>query len=107
MSFFVFPPKTMLSAIMTHVKSLASEPRLEFRKHLMNLAVSSYPDLRPWQVRNACMVASKHDPVLAELFYYYLSFLLHPSEGIESAKHDEDLVRVSFKLLSFSVITFF
>ena len=97
----------MLSAIMKHVQSIAIEPRLEFRKHLINLAVSSYPDLRPWQVRNACLVGTKQDPVLAELFYYYLSFLLHPSEGFESAKHDEDLVRVSFWIAFVSLISLF
>jgi hypothetical protein len=32
---------------------------------------------------------------LKELYYTYLSLLLHPSDGHEAARHDSSLVRVS------------
>jgi hypothetical protein len=90
-------PKTMLSAIMKHIQTIASESRTDVRSHLMNLCVSSYPDLRPWQVRKACLGenGAKRDPALVELYYQYLCLLLHPSEGNEMAKHDQELVKVS------------
>jgi hypothetical protein len=37
---------------------------------------------------------------LKDLYYTYLSLLLHPSDGHEAARHDSSLVQVS----SFSVV---
>jgi hypothetical protein len=40
---------------------------------------------------------------LKELYYTYLSLLLHPSDGHEAARHDHSLVQVSsFIVASFS-----
>ena len=82
---------------MTHLQIIASEHKTEVRIHVIQLCVSSYPDVRPWQVRKACSgdKETQQDLALAELYYQYLCLLLHPFEGSESAKQDRELVKVS------------
>ena len=85
------------------------------QSHLINFSVSAFPDLRPWQVRKACLVDEQNPEndveldILAEFYYTYLSQLLHPSHGHDHARSDERLVKVNyscfpFVLLSFSVL---
>ena len=74
---------------------------------LRNLCVSAYPDVQPWQVQKACcetpMAPSTDgkqkeactDEYLREFYYKYLSMLLHPVEGHDSARQNEELVQVS------------
>jgi hypothetical protein len=72
------------------------------RDAIKNLCVVAYPDVQPWQVRNACLGPTlENGPGMAraaeEDFYYtYLSQLLDPVEGHEFARRDSSLVMVSF-----------
>lgn len=95
MNSLVLYEPTMVSAIMTHLQIIASEHKTEVRIHVIQLCVSSYPDVRPWQVRKACSgdKETQQDLALAELYYQYLCLLLHPFEGSESAKQDRELVK--------------
>ena len=74
----------------------------------MNICVLAYPDLRPWQVRQACLgkdtISADDRPAVEtefhEMYYEYLSLLLHPWEGQDAARQDAELVTVStFELL--------
>jgi hypothetical protein len=68
----------------------------------MNICVSAYPDLRPWQVRKSCVGAG--NPLLKEMtateeefhdmYYEYLSLLLDPLDGHDAARQDVNLVMV-------------
>jgi hypothetical protein len=70
---------------------------------IRDLCVSAYPDVLPWQVRQACLEPSS-DRVrpgaaltcsrgdLEDLYYSYLSQLLHPFDGNDNARHDEELL---------------
>lgn len=77
----------------------------------MNICVSAYPDLRPWQVRKACMGTLRpslddmtaEDVDFYEMYYEYLSMLLDPSEGHDAARRDAALVTVRTKS-SFSIL---
>mmetsp|Transcript_22595 Transcript_22595/g.34134 ORF Transcript_22595/g.34134 Transcript_22595/m.34134 type:complete len:839 (-) Transcript_22595:21-2537(-) len=83
---------TMLSAILKCVLKL-NEQKLEGRSHLINLCVSAYPDLRPWIVRKGCLETIEYSEDLEELYYVYLSLILHPSEGHDTARQDRKLVK--------------
>ena len=71
------------------------------RQVLVDICVSAYPDLCPWQVRQAVLEppvgeeGSKNNKQFDDLYYYYLSSLLHPQDGHYGTKHDKDLVKVS------------
>lgn len=86
----------MLSAIIKQVLAIGHQ-KLAGRSHLIHLAVSAFPDLRPWLVRQGCMEGagdgSTQGKDLEELYYLYLSLLLHPSDGHEAARQDVDLVK--------------
>ncbi len=66
---------------------------------IKNLCVSAYPDVQPWQVKRACLhkLQKKEsiDESLHDLYYSYLSQLLDPVEGHESARRCSNLVKVS------------
>ena len=64
--------------------------------------------MRPWQVDHACKGATEsqiessvetipapHDETgkFHDLYYNYLSLLLHPTDGHGAARHDKDLVQ--------------
>lgn len=68
------------------------------------MCVSAYPDILPWQVRKACLefeLNSGHvnsvmpcpNQILQDLYYSYLSQLLHPLDGHEDARHDSELLQ--------------
>lgn len=69
------------------------------------LLVSAYPDLKPWQISKYFAGPSRSDK--SNLFYYnYLSSLLHPTDGIDNARQNKELVSVSyaFQRLHFETI---
>ena len=83
---------------------LRLEAKPERRQVCVNLCVSAYPDIQPWQVRQACWTSTisgtgKNIPcseeIMSDLFYTYLSQLLHPLEGHDAARRDWNLVKVS------------
>lgn len=70
----------------------------ERRRATINLCYQAYPDLRPWQVKEACYGKGQDDQSdqakdLTGLYYKYLCLLLHPSDGHEGARHHPALVR--------------
>ena len=69
---------------------------------ILDLCVSAYPDVLPWQVRQACLddaVALDDSRIpgtqddLENLYYSYLSNLLSPLDGNDAARHDDALVK--------------
>jgi len=94
---------TMLSALSSKLEGFTKK-KLQMQSHLINFSVSAYPDLRPWQVRKACLIDQDNTDVdcdmdiLAEFYYTYLSHLLHPSHGHDSARSDARLVKEWCKL---------
>lgn len=90
----------MLSAVMRRIRDIRSTPSAERRKATINLCYQAYPDLRPWQVKKECIGTtnpldekSGTEKELANLYYSYLSLLLHPTDGHEGARHDPALVK--------------
>jgi hypothetical protein len=91
----------MLSAILSRIQGIRNEPKSKRRHDMMNICVLAYPDLRPWQVRQACLgenFTSSHsttsDLEFHKMYYEYLSLLLHPWEGHDAARQDAELVTV-------------
>ena len=94
--------KGKLSAVLQCLKNVRFEPK-ELRKVLIYLCVSGYPDIQPWQVRDACLSSpqpnsngtreQRSDTVMEALYYSYLSRLLNPVDGHEPARQDVDLVK--------------
>lgn len=106
----------MLSAILSRLQGIRERSKSDRRADMMNICVLAYPDLRPWQVRQGClgrdstsMESHSDDLEFHEIYYEYLSLLLHPWEGHEAARQDAELVTVRTKnhsLLScFGVLT--
>lgn len=87
----------MLSAIIQRLRVIRLDKRAEHRRSLISLAASAFPDLRPWQLRAALL--SNEDEKneaegLSELYYEYLSLLLHPLHGNGKARRDASLIQV-------------
>lgn len=106
----------MLSAILSRIHEIRNEPTSNRRQDLMNICVLAYPDLRPWQVRQACLgedatssYSTTGDIEFNEMYYEYLSLLLHPWEGHDAACQDAELVTVSIdiNLIACSLCTSF
>jgi hypothetical protein len=98
-SSLVLYDSTMLSAILSRIQGIRNEPKSKRRQDMMNICVLAYPDLRPWQVRQACLgenFTSSHsttsDLEFHKMYYEYLSLLLHPWEGHDAARQDAELV---------------
>ena len=96
----------MLSAIVQCLPLIRKESNAERRQSLVDICVSAYPDLCPWQVKEALLEFEDQNSAsdspsksagsdLKELYYYYLSNLLHPHAGHDAARHDAALVEVS------------
>ena len=90
----------MLSAVMQRLYNINSERTIERKKKLIELCSAAYPDVRPWQVKRHCVTLPQSKPTsdadeMANLYYVYLTFLLHPTEGNEIARRDPSLVAVS------------
>lgn len=99
----------MLSAIVKYLPLIREEHIMERRQMLVDVCVSAYPDLCPWQVKQALIeftpaegsvVPKGLKDELKDLYYYYLSSLLHPQDGHEAARHDKSLVEVRFHAIS-------
>jgi hypothetical protein len=92
----------MLSAILKKLEGIRVENLLARRRDLVALCAAAYPDLLPWQVRDACVPKSTSSGTSDEtngfqsVYYEYLSLLLHPSEGHQTAQNDCELVQVRF-----------
>jgi hypothetical protein len=92
----------MLSAVLQKLREMNMEPNWDRKRTLIDVCSSAYPDVRPWQVRQECMRQTerlspqrrKQDDDAAELYYIYLSQLLHPTDGHDTARHDSELVKV-------------
>lgn len=96
----------MLSAIVTRLYGIRKEPISDRRQDMMHICVLAYPDLRPWQVRQACLGNEDTAPMdevtgtgldFHKMYYDYLSLLLHPTDGHDAARQDAELVTVSMK----------
>ena len=92
----------MLSAIVQCLPRIKEESNADRQQLLVDICVSAYPDLCPWQVKQALL----HSPapagtgmgawsIMKDLYYYYLSNLLHPQDGHDGARKDSKLVEVS------------
>lgn len=94
----------MLSAIVKCLPLIRKESNADRRQVLVDICVSAYPDLCPWQLKEALLdhqentagetLASDTKNDLRDLYYYYLSSLLHPHDGHEAARQDAGLVEV-------------
>ncbi|VEU39947.1 unnamed protein product [Pseudo-nitzschia multistriata] len=92
-----------LSALLQCLKGVRFELEEERRKILRDMCVSAYPDIQSWQVRDACLSLPKidsnetrehsSDDTMEALYYSYLSHLLNPVDGHESARQDLNLVK--------------
>lgn len=92
-----------LSAVLEMLHNIRYDK--EERRHLIrDLCVSAYPDVLPWQVRRSCLdptpesihpqiQASCSNDELEDLYYSYLSQLLHPFDGNDKARHDKELLQ--------------
>lgn len=83
----------MLSAVIQqlyniHQESLSKEKRLA----VIDCCTSAYPDVRPWQVRLVCVENATENVDFSPLYYTFLSALLHPLDGHDSARNDKSLV---------------
>jgi hypothetical protein len=89
----------MLSAVVRRIRDLQNEPSSEMRRVTIELSASAYPDIRPWQVRIECEGRRSGAKVtqadLNDLYYLYLSLLLHPMDGHDAARRDPTRVKVS------------
>ncbi|CAJ1969124.1 unnamed protein product [Cylindrotheca closterium] len=98
----VFYDMRKLSAVIELLNCLRFKENTKRRDLIRNMCVSAYPDLRPWQVRKACLNIDKPDTRLQmtedeswlmDYYYEYLSMLLHPQQGNESARADRAIVK--------------
>lgn len=98
--------QTKLSAVVSNLAIVRYETKADRRRVLINLCVSAYPDIQPWQVRKACLEPPPPvnsdaeikkpctEECLRKLFYQYLSMLLYPVDGHNVARRDSNLVKV-------------
>eukprot|EP00980_Cylindrotheca_fusiformis_P028429 scaffold22599_cov139-Cylindrotheca_fusiformis.AAC.20 len=105
-SSLVFYDTAKLSAALSFLHSIRTEKKIQRREVIRSLCVSAYPDIRPWQVREVCFDSETpntpaqktgKDKWLKEYYYGYLSMLLHPNQGNESARSDGALVKVGIR----------
>jgi hypothetical protein len=71
---------------------ISNETVTQRRQSIIDLCAAAYPDIRPWQVESAC--SSCHEGRSNNLYYLYLSHLLHPIDGHDLARRDDQLVKV-------------
>jgi len=99
----LFYDSRKLSAVLEYLKDIRFETDEGRRKVLLDLCVSGYPDIQPWQVRTACFSLSELGldetreqcsyATMEELYYSYLCHLLNPVDGHEAAREDLDLLK--------------
>lgn len=99
----------MLSAVVQLLHGIRQEHAKERKIAIIDLCSSAFPDVRPWQVAKSCGVgqedSSKASEDMLYLYYTYLTLLLHPVDGHDSARHDPCLVKVCYVLSCFYVGT--
>ena len=71
---------------MARLHGIKDEADKDQRLVTIQLCASAYPDIQPWQVHLQC--GSHH----AILYYTYLCYLLHPSDGHDRARYEATLV---------------
>jgi hypothetical protein len=88
--------------VLVCLKNVQFDRKDERRDLIRDLCISAYPDVLPWQVRQACLdqaIEMNDSPIpcskecLEDLYYSYLSHLLSPLDGNDAARHDAELVR--------------
>mmetsp|Transcript_16747 Transcript_16747/g.46019 ORF Transcript_16747/g.46019 Transcript_16747/m.46019 type:complete len:1288 (+) Transcript_16747:157-4020(+) len=95
----IFYEPGTLSAIVERLQNLKNEDR-EQQSVTIQLCASAYPDVRPWQVNRECRGLWRRDHKSTnkqasewdELYYMYLTYLLHPSNDNEMARSDSSLI---------------
>lgn len=109
--------QSKLSAVLQLLRDIRYEVTEQRRKVIRSLCVSAYPDVQPWQVRRACLDPPKADEssttkefcsldCLQDFYYSYLSLLLDPVAGHESARFDIKLVKVCSEMISGRTVLF-
>ena len=89
----------MMSAILQLLEGILKEKLFDKKQAIIDLCAAAYPDIRPWQVEDAC--EERKSCGSNNLYYMYLSQLLHPIDGHDAARRDDVLVKVSY-IASFS-----
>ena len=96
----IFYDTVKLSAVLTLLQAIQKETKIERRDIIRSMCISAYPDIQPWQVRQACYESERGskqvqqvESWLEDFYYSYLSQLLHPNEGNEAARHNKALVK--------------
>ena len=99
----------MLSAILLQLPEVVKGYKNNGPNYFFPLLVSAYPYIKPWQVREAAFAKESSNnnyqqqsrtadharmPDFDAFYYSYLSYLLDPEEGIDSARHNAELVEV-------------
>lgn len=82
----------MMSAILQLLQGILKEKLFDRKQAIIDLCAAAYPDIRPWQVENACNEGRSSNN--NNLYYLYLSQLLHPIDGHDTARRDAALVKV-------------
>lgn len=87
-----------LSAVVQRLHNVKKESSKDQRLVTIQLCASAYPDVRPWQVDHECREVSngvsknRNDSDLDDLYYNYLTYLLHSTDGHDTARADPALV---------------
>lgn len=89
--------QTMLSAVLQLLQSIHQETLPDRKQVVLDFCVSAYPDIQPWQVERACEGAP-------DVYYTFLSQLLHPMDGHDAARRDSLLVRTWCELSVRSIL---
>ena len=83
----------------------------ERKQAIIDLCASAYPDVRPWQVESACRlskpVKTSTDEDMKEFYYSYLTLLLHPIDGHDTARRDPSLVKVTILVVRCRLVEYF
>jgi hypothetical protein len=93
----------MLSAVLLRLNTIRSCTTSSHLELTIELCASSFPDVRPWQVKKVCLSDQDESnkstgpsaSELRDLYYSYLSLILHPRDGHDTARRDRELVKVS------------
>ncbi len=83
----------MMSAILQQLQGILNETSFDRKQTIIDLCAAAHPDIRPWQVERACNEGQPQSS--NNLYYLYLSQLLHPIDGHDAARRDAFLVKVS------------
>ena len=119
----LFYESNMLSALLLQIPIIATlkKDKQQQKEKMMYFLVAAYPDLRPWQVQK--LYKQGHDKQTtqpptnsldkkdddshannSDFYYEYLSMLLHPEEGSDSARQEPELVEEWCKLSVFQYL---